>query len=235
MGPKRTTFSYSFCEDCAILLRMEKEPQLGDFATLRPLVLAVDDEASVLDLIQRILSPHVRLVMAPDLQTATRLLGEHPIQIVVCDHRLPDGLGLDFLGEWHRRRPDIVGILITGYSEEALVIEAANSGSIFRYLKKPFSKTLLIQAVQDAVHRHTREAELQQAKRSLEGEGSGNSVAERSTRVVHVVGMLLLGLAILIGGLVVLALLGLLVVYVLKTGMGIDIFKDTHLGDVLFR
>ena len=228
-------FGYSFRAGCAILLCMAKDEQPGERTVLRPLVLAVDDESAILDLIGRILSSRVRLLVASDLQTATRLLAEHPIQIVVCDHRLPDGLGLDFLGEWHRRRPDIVGILITGYSEEGLAIEATNSGSIFRYLKKPFSTTLLIQAVQDAVHRHTREAELQQAKRSLGSEGSGNFVAERSTRVVHVAGMLLLGLAIIIGGLVVLALLGLLVVYVLKTGMGIDIFKDTHLGDVLFR
>lgn len=201
----------------------------------RPIVLAVDDESAILSLIERILSPSVRLKTAPDLQTATRLMTEHPIQIVVCDHRLPDGLGLDFLGEWHRRRPDIVGILITGYSEEGLAVEATNSGSIFRYLKKPFSQTMLLQAVQDAVHRHTREAELQQVKQSFGNWESGSSLHQRPTTVLHVAGMLLLGLAILIGGLVVLAVLALLVVYVLKTGIGIDIFKDAHLQDLLFR
>lgn len=200
-----------------------------------PLVLAVDDEAAILDLIRRILSPFVRLLLAPDLQTATRLLAENPIQIVVCDHRLPDGLGLDFLGEWHRRRPDIVGILITGFSEEGLAIEATNSGSIFRYLKKPFSQTMLIQAVQDALHRHAREEELRHAKNNLGSEESRSPAAGRPATFLHVAGMLLLGSAVLIGGLVVLALLALLVVYILKTGMGIDIFKDTHLGDVLFR
>ena len=85
------------------------------------------------------------------------------------------------------------------------------------------------------MRRQAREEELRQAALSAGQEESGNPAEGRPATFLHVAGMLLLGSAVLIGGLVVLMLLALLVVYILKTGMGIDIFKDTHLGDLLFR
>ena len=66
---------------------------------------------------------------------------------------------------------------------------------------------MLLQAVQDAVHRHTREAEIQQVKHALGKREAGNPAVGRSAAFLHVAGLLLVGTAVLIGGLVVLALL----------------------------
>jgi two-component system, OmpR family, response regulator QseB len=60
-----------------------------------------------------------------------------PFDMVICGHRLPDGDGLEILGEWVKSRPNLMSIFLTACHDEALRKEAEKAG-IQGYLETPF-------------------------------------------------------------------------------------------------
>lgn len=198
-----------------------------------PMVLLVEDDAAMMRLTSRMLKPHYRVRQAADLASAKAALAEHDIQVMVCDHMLPDGRGLDFLTERRTHRNAPVGILITGYSEETLAIKAANSGAVFRYLKKPFPASALLQTVQDAVRHHQRQREQDAAVRHHGRWAARVPVLARTGVFVHYTVMTFLVMGVLFAGALLLGLGTLMILYILKSGLGIDLFQDVHLKDLL--
>ncbi len=196
-------------------------------------MLLVDDEESILVLMGQVLAPFCRIITARDLQGAKTALETHPVRVIVCDHVLPDGLGLDYLQDLHRRRATPVRVLVTGHSQEGLAIAALNSGALFRYLAKPFDLMVFRHTVQDALRQHEREDEVRHAVRHYERAAAEGLPHPRLGRTLHFVGLFLLGAAILLAGLAVLAALALLVLYWLKSFLGIDVFSGSHLSDWL--
>jgi DNA-binding NtrC family response regulator len=205
----------------------------GGEADRRPLALLVDDEPSILRLLTGMLRPHLRTLVAADLAEARALLAANPVEIVVSDHRLPDGLGLDFLTDLHRQKPEIVGVLMTGYSEEGLAIAAVNSGAIFRYLKKPFAAALVVQTVQDACHRLAQDAQIREATRREGLRGLYGPGAERTQAILHLAATALSGFAIFVAGALVLGLAAFAILYLFKAGLNVDLLDDVHLEDVI--
>ncbi len=216
----------------------EKEPCLSASSgacapDAAPVVLLVEDDPAMMRLTSRMLKPHYRIVRAADLESATIAMEEHDVQVMVCDHMLPDGLGLDFLAALRTRRAAPVGILITGYSEETLAIKAANSGAVFRYLKKPFPASALLQTVQDALRHHQRRREQDAAVRHHGRWAARVPALARTGVFVHYTVMILIAIGVLFVGALLLGLLVLMTLYILKSGLGIDLFQDVHLKDIV--
>ena len=76
----------------------------------------------------------------------TSLFQDIPFDMVICGHRLPDGDGLEMLGEWVKSRPSLTSILMTASHDEALRNEAKKIG-ILGYLEKPFDLKQLEEAM----------------------------------------------------------------------------------------
>jgi DNA-binding NtrC family response regulator len=200
----------------------------------RPPVLVVDDDPGVLALLRRILGPLCTVLTAGSLQEASRIVDRCPVHAVLCDHMLPDGRGLEFLQTLHRERsPAPVGLLITGYSKEALAIAAANTEGVFRYLTKPFDLTALSQAVQDALRYRAWQTEALQAMQTRMDAAAADGPDRASDSVLLRVRAILICAALVSAGVVTLGAIALLILYVLKSALGIDIFRDTHLSDWL--
>ena len=210
---------------------MKKEVPQTDAAS--PTILLVDDEPSMLTLLERILSPHYHTVSAVDVAGARERIESEDISVIVCDHVLPDGKGLAFLNELRRVHHPAISILITGYSKEGLAIEAANSGAVFRYLKKPFTSSALLQTVQDALREQRRGTEQKEAVRRQSRFGHKSPMATRTAVFIHYVGMTALAIAVLFALILILGVITLMVLYFLKSGLGIDIFEDVHFRDLL--
>lgn len=201
-------------------------------------VLVVDDEPGVCALLSTMLSEDYDVITCADVGAAREALQHDDFQVIVCDHMMPGESGLDFCQWLHRRHHPAVRIMITGHDERALLVDALNSQALFRFLVKPFSRHDFLQVVQDAEAHHERQ---QQEWRLLE-EGGHRVVAAaesvkrtgRIARSIVVLGGFCLAVAASVIALATtLALLALLILYLLKTWLGIDIFKDTHLGDIL--
>ena len=95
-------------------------------------VLVVDDEERILESIRELLGGRFRVFTARDPGEALSLFAEARPEIVLCDQRMPGGTGIDFLKEIKRREPGTIRILITGYSDIEVVIEALNEAVLDR-------------------------------------------------------------------------------------------------------
>ncbi len=103
-------------------------------------VLFVDDEANILKALQRLLRNEAcRVLTAGRGSEALDLLERERPQVVVSDQRMPEVSGVDLLQAVRQRHPDVIRILLTGYTEMTVAVEAINRGEIFRLVTKPWN------------------------------------------------------------------------------------------------
>ncbi len=103
-------------------------------------VLLIDDEANILKALQRLLrNEPCRVLTASRGSEALDLLDRERPQVVVSDQRMPEISGVDLLQSVRERHPDVIRILLTGYAEMNVAVEAINRGEIFRLVTKPWN------------------------------------------------------------------------------------------------
>ncbi len=119
-------------------------------------VLLVDDEQNITNALARELEDwaaerSLEIVMAQSARQGLKLLEERPKDavIVISDLKMPEMKGSDFLLEVKRLYPDIVSILLTGYSETEEIIKSVQAG-IFSFMLKPWDSDYLVGEVQKA-------------------------------------------------------------------------------------
>ena len=79
-------------------------------------ILIVDDEEQLRKLLTRIISLEGFIVAeAGTLKAATDILKHQPIDVVLCDVRLPDGNGVEFVKTVKHNFPSLEIILLTAY------------------------------------------------------------------------------------------------------------------------
>lgn len=103
----------------------------------RPSVLVVDDEACVLESIARTLDEEFDVHTANGTVPARDVLRQGWIQAVLCDQRMPDMTGVEFLRELGEEWPDVVRIIISGYTDAEDIVDGVNRAGIYQYLTKP--------------------------------------------------------------------------------------------------
>ncbi|HXK26449.1 MAG TPA: response regulator, partial [Myxococcota bacterium] len=90
-------------------------------------VLFVDDEVNILKALQRLLRMEdMHVLTASRANDALELLERNPTQVVVSDQRMPEMSGVDFLAVVRERHPDIVRMMLTGYTEMNVAVDAIN-------------------------------------------------------------------------------------------------------------
>jgi len=115
-----------------------------------PTVLVIDDEIRSLEAIRRILQEDFDVRIAPDVKTAERYLADEWIQVVLCDQRMPDMTGVEFLKSIRARWPEIVRIIISGYTDAHDIIDGVNEAGIYQYITKPWHPETLILTLKNA-------------------------------------------------------------------------------------
>src|SRR5689334_15683110 len=124
-------------------------------------ILVIDDEPSVRDALQLVLSDlghHVD--SAKTGAEAMKLLKGSPYDLVFTDLRLPDANGIELLSLIKSDTPDTEVIVMTAHGSLEITIEAIKGGA-FYYIEKPFTPhqvtTLIERALQfEAIKRENR-------------------------------------------------------------------------------
>ena len=116
-------------------------------------ILVVDDDRAIRHVLAELLKDAGHTVdQAGDGRTAIACLDARAYDIVLLDIGLPDVSGLDVLA--HARataRPPIVIMMTADDTPETLL--AAARRQAFRYLRKPFAPSAIVEVVADAVER----------------------------------------------------------------------------------
>lgn len=113
-------------------------------------VLLVDDEQALLDVFVAALSPYFDLTTASNAREADFILQKKTFKVVVADHLMPGGNGMNFLVRAREEFPHMQRILVTGYMKPEMLLRSVNEAALFRYLLKPVAMQELIKVVQDA-------------------------------------------------------------------------------------
>lgn len=108
-------------------------------------ILVVDDEEDNLDAFRFAFRRSFSLHYAVGSQPALDMLDRLDPAVIVSDQRMPQMSGIELLKRAKRKRPDSVGVLLTAYADTSVLIDAVNSGSVDRYIQKPWdSKELTV-------------------------------------------------------------------------------------------
>ena len=110
-------------------------------------VLIVDDDEDLLHLLALTIGERSYPIMASSVKQARVALTCYPIDVVVCDHHLPDMSGLEFLQEVEKTYPNVGRILITGDSDIKTSIEARIEQTLHMFLLKPVSSAEIWDAI----------------------------------------------------------------------------------------
>lgn len=133
-------------------------------------LLVVDDEPDNLDLLYRTFYREFQVLRAEDGQTALELLAANrDVAVIISDQRMPGMSGTEFLRRTAADYPDIMRIILTGYTDVEDLVGAINEGKVFKYVTKPWDDSELRGIVQQALEAHrllkARTAELNRALR----------------------------------------------------------------------
>ncbi len=124
-------------------------------------VLFVDDEVNILKALQRLLRVEdMNVLCASRASEALELLEKHPTQVVVSDQRMPEMAGVDFLAQVRERYPDMVRMMLTGYTEMTIAVDAINRGEIYRLITKPWNDDELRATIRQAFDHADLKAEI---------------------------------------------------------------------------
>lgn len=117
-----------------------------------PLILCVDDEASILKSLQRLfIGKDLQILLADSGSKALELMQEHRVNVIITDMRMPNMTGAEFLAKAAILQPDAYRILMTGYADLASTVSAINLGKIHRYVQKPWDNQELLTVVDEGL------------------------------------------------------------------------------------
>ncbi|GEM_PF-420521 len=154
-------------------------------------VLVADDEKSLRNAMARCLERlgH-EVVTATDGLEAWMRFHEDPFPIVVTDIRMPGLNGIDLLERVRGERPDTEVVLVSGFSDAGVVIEALRHGAV-NFVEKPFTESEFLRQMEPAFQRCTLALE----KVRLQQELSRLREREERESRLAALGRLLSGLA----------------------------------------
>ena len=117
-------------------------------------VLLVDDEKPLLDVYATALSQLFDVTTATNAREADFILQKKTFKVVIADHLMPGGNGMNFLVRAREDFPHMQRVLVTGYMKPEMLLRSVNEAALFRYLLKPVSMPELVKVVQDAAKAH---------------------------------------------------------------------------------
>lgn len=147
-------------------------------------VLIVDDDTGVLAALNRGLrkQPYEKIFVESG-EEALLVLAKKEISVLVTDMRMPKMTGLELLKIVKERYPDVVRIVLSGYTQIAQLIATINNGDIYKFIAKPWQlEEEFIPLLEEAMDYYNnrrkkqklfeayKEAYIQQRGEGLEGE-----------------------------------------------------------------
>jgi two-component system, OmpR family, phosphate regulon sensor histidine kinase PhoR len=131
-------------------------------------ILVVDDEKVIREGCSLILKPEgFRVLTAENGKEALDLLGSEPVNLVLCDLKMPVMGALEVLEEAGVRHPEVPIIIITGHGTVDDAVECMKRGA-YDFVTKPFRVDHLLIAVNRALEKQRLEREARDLKEAQE-------------------------------------------------------------------
>ena len=113
-------------------------------------ILYVDDEENNLTSFRAALRRYYNIFTAQNGAEGMEIIKNNDIHVIVTDQRMPGMTGVQFL-QRIPDEPDNVRMILTGFSDIEAIIEAINTGKVYRYITKPWDKDELKITIDNAL------------------------------------------------------------------------------------
>jgi adenylate cyclase len=123
---------------------------------MKPRLLIVDDEPDMLDFLERVFRGDYAVSRASSAEEALAELERDTFALVITDQKMPQITGVELLERIGERQPQLVKVLLSGFTEVPEIQRAVERGGIHNYVVKPVDSEKLRAAVKEAIDRHQR-------------------------------------------------------------------------------
>ena len=113
-------------------------------------ILYVDDEEHNLISFEATFRKEYKVHTAKSAEDGIAIMRNNDIKLVITDQRMPEMTGIQFLEKIAPEYPDTIRMILTGFSDIGVIIEAINSGKVFRYITKPWDENELRMTIENA-------------------------------------------------------------------------------------
>ncbi len=114
-------------------------------------ILIVDDDPGICLLLKKFLSK--KGFEAYDKKTgqeALEFLEKEKVDLILCDFKLPDEDGIELLKKFKKIQPEVIVIIITGYSHVKIAVKAIKLGA-YDYVTKPLYPDEILNTIKNAL------------------------------------------------------------------------------------
>lgn len=118
-------------------------------------ILCVDDEENILNSLKRLLrrEPY-RLLTARNGAEGLKIFEQNQVHLVITDQRMPGMSGIEFLAKVRAKYPDVLRIILTGYTDVDSITESINKGHIYKFFLKPWNDQTLKLEIKQALEQY---------------------------------------------------------------------------------
>lgn len=150
-------------------------------------ILIIDDEEKLRSLLARIIkSEGFEVFEAKDLKSGFKKLEQTEIDVVLCDVKLPDGNGVDFLQNIKNSFPLTEIILLTAFGNIPDGVQAMKNGA-FDYIVKGDDNDKIIPLLYKAVEKVQLQKKVQQLEKRINDKYSFNTIIGKSKGIEQVI------------------------------------------------
>lgn len=150
-------------------------------------VLIIDDEEKLRGLLARIVkSEGFDVVEAGDLKSGFKKLEQHQIDVVLCDVKLPDGNGVDFLEKIKVHFPLVEIILLTAFGKISDGVRAMKNGA-FDYIVKGDDNDKIIPLLYKAIEKSQLQNKVRQLEKRISDKYSFDAIIGKSKGIEQVI------------------------------------------------
>lgn len=152
-----------------------------------PRILIVDDDTTLRTALFRALDRKgYQVITAATKQEALQLgQAERSADLVLCDLRLPDGDGIDFMTEFKRTNTAALFIVLTGFGTIDAAVRATRSGAE-HFITKPFELNEVLSLIDKTLSHKKLEQENIQLRSALHRKYRFDNIVGQSEGVTHV-------------------------------------------------
>lgn len=129
---------------------------------MKPLIMYIDDEVHNLTVFEASMPADWEVMTFESPLKALEVINQKNPWVVLSDQRMPGMNGVSFLELVRKISPHAIRAIVTGFSEEDLVIESVRKAHIFDYIRKPWDIDDLNHRLQIMVETYRLERELRE-------------------------------------------------------------------------
>jgi two-component system NtrC family response regulator len=151
-------------------------------------ILIIDDEEQLRKLLGRIISLEgFKVTEASNLKTAEEMLEREETDVILCDVKLPDGNGVDFVKKIKKAKPAIEVILLTAYGNIPDGVQAMKNGA-FDYIVKGNDNDRIIPLLHQALE-HAAAHKKSLVRTKVKPEADFNSIIGHSSAIQQAIAL----------------------------------------------